>query len=139
MRQLLAAEQRALAVQVDSAGTGNWHVGKPPDARSRRAARARGIDLERLRARQVRHADFEEFDLILAMDRENLAALEALRPAGARARCALFLEYAGIAAAQGIAEVPDPYLGTSEDFERVLDLSTAGARGLIERLRREGR
>lgn len=134
LRHLLKTEAPDLEVRVDSAGTGDWHVGDAPDVRSQRVARARGIELGTLRARQLRDSDFHTFDLMLAMDRENLAVLEARCPPGARARCALFLEYAGVAEARHIAEVPDPYAGDTQDFEQVLELITAGARGLIERL-----
>src|SRR5271170_2105719 len=92
LRHLCAAEAPALDIEVDSAGTGDYHLGEPPDPRSRRAAAARGIDLSRLRARQVERQDFARFDLILAMDRCNLRALRALRPPGSRARLELFLE-----------------------------------------------
>jgi len=136
IRTLLAREAPELAVHVDPAGTGDCHVGEPPDRRSRRVAQARGFDLEDLRARQVGARDFEEFDLILAMDRSNLATLEALRPAGARARVALFLEHAGMGEG-GCGEVPDPYEGGTREFEHVLELIVGGARALIERWRRE--
>src|ERR1700677_1416485 len=89
-RHLCAAEAPGLDIEVDSAGTGDYHLGEPPDARSRRAAAARGIDLSRLRARQVGRQDFARFDLILAMDRHNLRALRAMSPPGARARVELF-------------------------------------------------
>src|SRR5271167_4797253 len=95
LRHLCAAEAPALDIEIDSAGTGDYHLGEPPDRRSRRAAAARGIDLSRLRARQVRREDFARFDLILAMDRCNLRALRALCPPGSRARVELFLEFAG--------------------------------------------
>jgi len=127
-RHLLAQEAPQLRIDVDSAGTGDYHVGRPPDWRSQRAAAHRGIDLSRLRARQVNAADFARFDLILAMDRKNLAVLELLRPASSHARIRLFLEYVG-----GLAdlEMPDPYLGDVVDFERVLDLSTLASRALL--------
>ena len=132
LRHLSAAEVPALDIEVDSAGTGDYHLGEPPDPRSRRAAAARGIDLSRLRARQVRREDFARFDLILAMDRANLRALRALSPPGSRAQVELFLEFAG---ETGEAEVPDPYTGTAADFERVLDLVIAACRRLIARLK----
>lgn len=136
LKHLLATQAPGLKVEVDSAGTGDYHVGEPPDARSQRVARARGIDLSGLRARQVVPADFARFDLILPMDRGNLRALEAMRPHGSTAQLALFLEYAGAGSAhlQG-GEVPDPYFGEIADFERMLDIVTAGARGLIARLK----
>jgi protein-tyrosine phosphatase len=131
LRRLCAAEAPELDIEVDSAGTGNYHLGKPPDSRSRHAAAARGIDLSALRARQVERQDFARFDLILAMDRHNLRALRALRPPGSRARLELFLEFAG-GPADG--EVPDPYTGTAADFERVLDIVIPACRRLIARL-----
>ncbi len=120
-----------LPVLLDSAGTADYHVGAPPDRRSQRAALARGIDLSDLRARQVTSADFVQFDLMLAMDRANLRDLEAQRPRRATARLALFMDYAP---ELGVAEVPDPYLGEAEDFNLVLDLVEAAARGLIAEL-----
>jgi protein-tyrosine phosphatase len=133
-RWLLARAAPQLEVEFDSAGTGDYHVGEPPDFRSQRAARSRGIELGDLRARQVRADDFERFDLILAMDRANLRELAAQRPAHAKARLALFMDYAPELG----AEVPDPYLGSAADFERVLDLTEAAARGLIAHLERSG-
>jgi protein-tyrosine phosphatase len=128
LRDLLRQSAPELEVEVDSAGTADYHIGEPPDLRSQRAALARGIDLSMLRARQVAPRDFARFDLILAMDRQNLRILEAMRPAGSRARIRLFLEYA----VQPVrAEVPDPYEGDARGFEEVLDLCTAAARGLV--------
>jgi protein-tyrosine phosphatase len=133
-RHLLSAQDKDLGVEVDSAGTGDYHLGDPPDLRSQRAAKGRGIDLSGLSARQVTRRDFDHFDLILAMDRQNLRDLEAMQPAGSRAKVRLFLEYAG---EPGTSEVPDPYTGTASDFEHVLDLVTAASRRLIARLRSE--
>ena len=127
-RHLLAQEAPELRVEVDSAGTAGYHIGHPPDLRSQRAARARGVDLSGLRARQVVTDDFLLFDFILAMDRDNLESLEAMRPAQSRAQVRLFLEYAP---ESGRLEVPDPYYGDSRGFEEVLDLCTAASRGLI--------
>lgn len=105
-------------VSVDSAGTGDWHVGKAPDARTRVAAMRRGYDLSALRARQVSTADFTDFDLILAMDLSNLAHLERLGRGAGPAELDLFLRrYAG-----ALDEVPDPYYGGEAGFEQVLDL-----------------
>jgi protein-tyrosine phosphatase len=132
LRHLLLQEAPELQVEVDSAGTADYHIGDPPDARSQRAALRRGIDLSGLRARQVTPGDFARFDLILAMDRDNLARLEAMRPALARARLRLFLEYA--AEDLGRLEVPDPYYRDSSGFDEVLDLSAAASRGLISAL-----
>jgi protein-tyrosine phosphatase len=131
---LLSGESPPLQVEVDSAGTGDYHIGEPPDARTRRAALKRGIDLGGLRARQVAPEDFTRFDLMLAMDRQNVRALEARRPRGSRATAeiSLFLAYARV---PGESEVPDPYSGGAGDFEHVLDLVTDAARGLIARLK----
>jgi protein-tyrosine phosphatase len=130
LRQLCAAEAPSLAIEIDSAGTGDYHLGDPPDPRSQSAAASRGIDLSGLRARQVERADFARFDLILAMDRRNLRTLRAMQPRGSTAQIELFLELAG----QPGADVPDPYTGTAADFERVLDLVIPACRRLIARL-----
>lgn len=116
-------------VEVDSAGTGGWHVGEPPDPRSQHHAARRGYDLSRLRARRVAEEDFHRFDLILAMDHDNLADLQRLAPDGVRrAELRLFAEI----------EVPDPYLSGPAGFERVLDLveaaSDAWVQDLVRRL-----
>jgi protein-tyrosine phosphatase len=133
VRHLLTAETSDPGVEVDSAGTGDYHLGEPPDPRSQQAAKRRGIDLSGHSARRVRRRDFDDFDLILAMDRKNLRDLEAMKPAACRAEVRLFLEYAG---EPGISEVPDPYMGGAS-FEHVLDLVTAASRRLIARLRSE--
>jgi len=130
-RQLLAQEAPELRVEIDSAGTADYHIGSPPDLRSQRAALARGIDLSGLRARQVGPDDFARFDLILAMDRDNLRELQAMRPQRALARLQLFLEYAP---ELGRLELPDPYYRDASGFEEVLDLSIAASRGLLAAL-----
>ena len=130
-RHLLRTEAPQLAVEVDSAGTADYHVGGPPDFRSQRAALRRGIDLSGLRARQISRADFSRFDLILAMDRDNLRDLDAMRPKNSPAQVQLFLEFAPQSA---VTEVPDPYYGDAGSFEAVLDLTTAASRGLIAAL-----
>lgn len=105
-------------VAVASAGTGNWHVGKAPDSRSQRAAKRRGYDLSAQRAQQVSAADFNRYDLILAMDHSNLRDLKALQPASGKAELDLFLRrYDGMK-----DEVPDPYYDGEHGFEEVLDL-----------------
>jgi protein-tyrosine phosphatase len=130
LRAIAAREYPGLMLDVDSAGTADYHVGEPPDRRTVAAARRRGYDLAGLRARQVQSEDFHRFDFVLAMDRANLAALEQLRPEGASARVALFLELGrGL-----VEEVPDPYYGGVQDFERVLDLCESGARGFLDSL-----
>ncbi|HEX3951732.1 MAG TPA: low molecular weight protein-tyrosine-phosphatase [Steroidobacteraceae bacterium] len=105
LRYLAAREAPGLVLEIDSAGTADYHIGAPPDPRSRRAALARGIDIGDLRARQVTAADFLRFDLILAMDRDNLRGLEAIRPGNARAGLKPFLEYAP---QTKLRDVPDP-------------------------------
>jgi protein-tyrosine phosphatase len=117
------AAARGLDLALDSAGTGDWHVGSPPHPPMVAAARARGWDLSPLRARQVSAADFDRFDLILGMDRANLAALARLRPAGNATPLRLFL---------GEAEVPDPYFDGS--FDAALDLVEEGAARLLDQL-----
>lgn len=114
-------------VQVDSAGTGDWHVGKAPDSRTRQAALRRGYDLSAQRARQVEAADFQRFDLILAMDQSNLSNLKALRPAAARADLDLYLRRYELA----LDEVPDPYYGGEDGFEQVLDLIEQASDALL--------
>jgi protein-tyrosine phosphatase len=117
------AAERELDVAVDSAGTGDWHVGHPPHPPMVSAAWARGWDLSPLRARQIGAADFGRFDLILGMDRANLAGIERLRPRGCATPARLFL---------GGAEVPDPYHDGS--FDAALDLIEAGAARLLDQL-----
>ncbi|MCG4455633.1 low molecular weight phosphotyrosine protein phosphatase [Pseudomonas sp. MMS21-TM103] len=119
------------AVEVDSAGTGDWHVGKPPDSRTRQAAQLRGYDLSALRGRQVSVSDFSRFDLILAMDNSNLEHLQRLLPAGSTAELDLFLRRYDLA----LDEVPDPYYGGDEGFELVLDLLEQACDGLLRELR----
>jgi protein-tyrosine phosphatase len=120
-------------IRIDSAGTAGYHEGAPPDARAAAAASARGIDLGGLRARRVVPQDFEEFDLILAMDEENILDLRQVAPDSTRARIMLLLDYAP--GGPGRA-VPDPYYGGRNGFEQVLDLVTEGCSGLLEDVRR---
>jgi len=116
-------------VEVDSAGTHGYHEGEPPDLRARKAAASRGYDLSGLRARSVKDQDFSRFDRILAMDRQNLAFLLRTCPTEYQSKLGLFLDYAdGLA----VDEVPDPYYGGAEGFEKVLDICEEAARGLIE-------
>jgi low molecular weight protein-tyrosine phosphatase len=131
LRHLAAATAPGMNIAVDSAATGDYHTGSPPDTRSQRAARKRGIDIGALRARQIRAEDFDRFDLILAMDEANLRDLRALKPPNSRATLRLFMDYAK---AQPRSDVPDPYMGDERDFETVLDLTEAASRGLIATL-----
>jgi protein-tyrosine phosphatase len=129
-----AAERAGVAhrLRIDSAGTGDWHIGEPPDRRAIAAARERGIELAHLRARQVDHADFSRFDWILAMDHSNLATLAAMRPASWRGHLGLFLDFAP---ELGVTEVPDPWSGGPDEFARVLDLVEQASEALLAHLR----
>lgn len=129
---LLASEGLDHAVAADSAGTSDYHLGQAPDPRAVAAAARRGIELGHMRARKVGPADFHDFDLLLAMDRRNREALARMAPAGRQSRLAMFLAFAPEI---GIEEVPDPYFGGGDGFERVLDIAEAGSRGLIGHLR----
>jgi protein-tyrosine phosphatase len=133
LRRLAATEAPDLALEIDSAGTADYHIGSPPDKRSCAHAARRGYGLDALRARQVKVEDFRRFDLILAMDENNLRDLQALAPPGATARVALFMDFAPGASGR---PVPDPYYGDAAGFEEVLDLIEAAARGLLVAIRR---
>ena len=122
--------QRGLAVEVDSAGTGDWHVGDPPDSRAKTIAQSRDYDISDLRARQVTRDDFDRFDLILGMDRRNLRDLRALQPAHQCAELRLFLHSAQ-------ADVPDPYYDGR--FEHVLNLVEEGCAHLLDGIMKKGR
>jgi protein-tyrosine phosphatase len=132
MRDYLSRHAPGLDVELDSAGTHDYHVGKAPDPRTIKAAARRGIDLSMLRARQVQADDFERFDLILAMDRLNHATLLDRSAPQFHARIRLLLEFAGAAAG---VDVPDPYYGGAEGFDEVLDLVEAAAPGLLAEIR----
>lgn len=121
------AAQAGLEVELDSAGTGNWHCGEPPYGPMQAAARARGYELGDLRARQLRREDFHQFDLILAMDHQNLRDAQAVAPKGGCAHLQMFLN-----GETGTAEVPDPYY--TRDFDTCLDIIEAGARAWLLRL-----
>jgi protein-tyrosine phosphatase len=118
-------------IAVASAGTGDWHVGEPPDRRAIAHAARRGYDLRAQRARQISVDDFDRFDWIRAMDRANLREVNALRPFGNDARTGLFLE---VAPSLGVSEVPDPYYGGTDGFERVLDLIETASDALLQKL-----
>ena len=132
MRHQLSEARLSNRVIVDSAGTGNWHIGEAPDGRAQLAARGRGYDLSQLRGRQIGAADFERFDLLIAMDDANVAALNRICPPVYRDKIRLLMEFAP----QGDArEVADPYFGGANGFETVLDQCEAACRGLIAALR----
>jgi protein-tyrosine phosphatase len=136
MRSLVREAGLEDEIEIDSAGTGGWHAGDPPDTRATEAARRRGITLEGA-ARQVRPDDFERYDLLLAADRENLRHLRALAPDDeARAKVRLLREFDPTSAGAPDLDVPDPYYGGPDGFENVLDLVEAACRGLLEEARR---
>lgn len=119
-------------IATDSAGTHGYHIGEPPDHRAIEAAARRGIDITDLRARRIEADDFRRFDLVLAMDQENLAQLHRLCPRDAVARPRLFLDFAPHLPAR---DVPDPYYGGVDGFEHVLDLVGEASRGLLDHIR----
>jgi protein-tyrosine phosphatase len=135
MRALVREAGLEDQITIDSAGTGGWHAGDPPDRRATAAAARRGIVLEGA-ARQLRVADFEDFDLLLAMDRDNLAGIRAVAPsAEAAAKARLLREYDPASAGAPDLDVPDPYYGGPGGFETVLDQVEAACRGLLDALR----
>ena len=127
-RSLTAAEGLAHRIEIDSAATHDYQIGRPPDRRAQAVARARGIDISRQRARQAGADDFRRFDYVLAMDHANLADLQRVCPPDAHERLHRFLDFApGL----GVRDVPDPYYGDDRDFAKMMDLIEAGARGLL--------
>jgi protein-tyrosine phosphatase len=132
-RRRAEAAGLASALHIDSAGTHGYHVGRPPDARSSQHAARRGYDLSAQRARLVTASDFEQFDHLLAMDRDNLALLEAACPPEHRHKLGLFMQFARNS---GSDVVPDPYYGGGAGFDRVLDYIEDASDGLIEALRK---
>jgi protein-tyrosine phosphatase len=132
-RKLVAERAPDLDIEIDSAGTHGYHEGAPPDPRARRAAERRGVDLASLRARRVVATDFSYFELVLAMDEQNLQHLLEDCPAEYRDRVRLFLDFAPHLERR---EVPDPYYGGSSGFEHVLDLVEQASSGLLEHLLR---
>ena len=123
----------AQSILIDSAGTHDYHIGDPPDARTQYAAKLRGYDMSALRGRQVEVSDFNRFDYVLAMDHANLSILQRLRPNDAVSHLGLFLEYAH---QHDECEVPDPYYGGADGFERVLDMVEDAAEGLLGHIRK---
>ena len=135
MRALVEEAGLGRQVQLDSAGTGAWHVGEPPDRRAIAAARARGIELHGA-AREVTRTDFDDFDLVLAMDRSNMRALRRLAPSEeAREKVRLLREFDPASAGATDLDVPDPYYGAAGGFDEVLDLVQAACAGLLDYIR----
>ncbi len=135
-RRLVTEAGLGEAIEIDSAGTHAYHVGNPPDPRAQETALRRGMDLSDLRARQVCAEDFERFDYILAMDEDNYTSLSLVCPAEHQRKLRLLMEYA---THWGEREVPDPYYGGDQGFERVFDMVEAACRGLLEEIRGGGR
>ena len=135
-RRLVAERAPGVTIEIDSAGTHDYHVGEPPDPRSIAAASRRGVDLRHLRARTIRDEDFERFDLIIAMDRLNRAMLLERSPEPFRERIRLLMEFAENGE---VEDVPDPYYGGAPGFERVLDLAEEAAAGLLDDVLQQAR
>jgi protein-tyrosine phosphatase len=129
------AERFGLDVEIDSAGTGDWHLGYPPDPRAAAVAKRQGVDIDHLRARQVTAEDFRRFDHIVALDSNNLRDLEAIRPADAKARLSLLLDH--VEGREGQA-VTDPYYGDDEQFDAAWADAAAGALGLARTIAAQG-
>lgn len=127
------AAERGVDVNIESAGTGGWHAGDPPDARMMKAAAKRGVDISYQRARQVDLSDFYQFDYLLAMDLSNHTDLLEMAPPNRTCDIRLFLDFANCET----RETPDPYYGGADGFERVLDLIELGAEGFLDHLEDE--
>lgn len=134
MRHLVKQAGLEASIEVDSAGTGDYHVGEPPDARARAAGRRHGLEISG-RARQVKRTDFERFDYILAMDGDNLANLQALASARSAAHCGLLRDFD--ATAPSGSSVPDPYFGGEQGFDEVVEQCVRACNGLLTRIRQE--
>lgn len=130
----MRANDAGLDVRADSAGTGDWHIGEPPDRRAQRTALRHGADISRYSGRQVEAADFRRFSHIFALDLDNLAALHAMRPADATARIGLLLDMVDGMEGQPVA---DPYYGSDEGFEETWQQVAAAAQALVARLARD--
>jgi protein-tyrosine phosphatase len=132
-RKLVADAGMSATIGADSAGTHGYHVGEPPDSRARDAAAERGYDLSGLRARRIVREDLQRFDLIVAMDRGHLELLSRMAQPSAAHKLKLMMSYAS---AFNEEDVPDPYYGGPQDFERALDMLEDAVRGLLESLGR---
>ena len=119
-------------IEIDSAGTHAYHVGNPPDSRSLQTGRGRGLDFSDLSARQAKSADFDNFDYVLAMDKDNFRNLKAICPEGQESRLYMFMDFAPHLK---IKEVPDPYYGGDSGFEQVFDMVEAASKGLLEEIK----
>lgn len=131
LRARIAEAGLAGRIAVHSVGTGDWHVGNPPDPRAIATAARHGVDISGLRARQLAAADYTDFDLLLCADRANLDDVRTRMPKQCNARAALMLEWAGEGAT---AEIPDPYTGGKAEFDRAWALVDAAAAAIVKRL-----
>ena len=131
-RKLIEDEGLTELVGVDSAGTHAYHVGNDPDRRAQATALSRGLDLSDLRARQARSEDFDAFDYVIAMDEENYLSLQGICPAGMEQHLYMFLDFAPDLNER---EVPDPYYGGAQGFERVFDMVETASLGLLQDIR----
>ena len=131
LRSLVIQRGLEQNIHIDSAGTGDWHVGNPPDRRARQAALERGVDISGLRARQVQPDDLESFDLVLAMDRSNHNALLTMATESNRHKVRLLLDFSTQWPGE---EVPDPYYGGEHGFDQVLDLLEEACDSLLNEL-----
>ena len=137
MRQLVATERLSDTIEIESAGTGDWHVGEPPDRRTRAAGKRRGLEVNG-RARRFTSKDFARFEYVVAMDRQNRADLLRLAPDDShRRKVWLFRDFDPDGPRD--ADVPDPYYGEGDGFETVLDICDAACRGLLDHIRERHR
>jgi protein-tyrosine phosphatase len=121
-------------ISIDSAGTGDWHIGRPPDHRALTSAKLRGYDMSDLIARQVSAKDFDEFHYVLAMDKQNLTNLQHMKPRHYNGHLGLFLEFARY---HRVKEVPDPYYGGNQGFDEVLTMVEDASQGLLDHIRQQ--
>jgi len=131
-RHYVESADMSADIFIDSAGTHDYHIGDKPDARAQHAARQRGYDMSEMRGRQVGEDDFRNFDYVLAMDSANLAILQQIVPPNSNTKARLLLEFSRHHRER---DVPDPYYGGADGFERVLDMVEDAAQGLLEEIR----
>lgn len=135
-RNLVESRHLDAQIRADSAGTGGYHVGYPPDSRAIEAASRRGIRISHLRARRLGRSDYEMFDYMIAMDQSNLRDIKAMAPTDYKGRISLFMDFADDWG--GVREIPDPYYGDLDGFERVLDMVHNASSGLIAEIIGQG-
>ena len=133
-QELVNAEDLSNLIYIDSAGTGDWHIGKNPDSRSCQAALDRGIDISSLQARLIQKEDFEHFDYILVMDKKNLKEVSKMKPPDYPGHLELFLSFS---LKPSIQEVPDPYFSGADGFDLVIDLVMNASKGLLRHIKKQ--